>query len=217
MTNDFLRPDNCDGSYEEYCDSSREYSNITSIIEESGNTQLLSYMQEYWKDYEGDDETFWEHEWNKHGMPVMPLLPYLQTNSPYRNLHQHHRTLLLYRLHPARGSSRLPPEGRRPVQDAGQLPGASNWSTFIFSSNRVCLQALSAAGITPSTSKTYTLDEIHSALGDIHDGYAPYVSCDSDNLNEIWYFYNVRGNLITGEFEPTEKCKLTPISIAMNK
>jgi ribonuclease T2 len=61
------RPDNCDGTYEEFCDSSREYSNITDIIKEFGKSDLLSYMNEYWKDYSGDDESFWEHEWNKHG------------------------------------------------------------------------------------------------------------------------------------------------------
>jgi len=32
-----------------------------------GKTELLSFMQTYWKDYQGNDETFWEHEWNKHG------------------------------------------------------------------------------------------------------------------------------------------------------
>ncbi|KAL4970281.1 T2 family ribonuclease [Aspergillus stella-maris] len=165
-----LWPDNCDGSYEQYCDSSREYSNITSIIEESGNTELLSYMQEYWKDYEGDDETFWEHEWNKHGTCINTIEPSCYTDySPQEEVVDY-------------------------LQKAVDL-----FKTLD------SYQALSAAGITPSTSKTYTLDEIHSALGDIHDGYAPYVSCDGDNLNEIWYFYYVRGNLITGEFDPAEK------------
>jgi ribonuclease T2 len=25
-------------------------------------------MNKYWKDYQGDDESFWEHEWGKHGI-----------------------------------------------------------------------------------------------------------------------------------------------------
>lgn len=61
------RPDNCDGTYEQFCDSSREYSNITAILQEQGRDDLLSYMKTYWPDYQGDDESFWEHEWNKHG------------------------------------------------------------------------------------------------------------------------------------------------------
>jgi ribonuclease T2 len=67
VTNNWLRPDNCDGTWEQFCDSSREYSNITEILQAQGRTELLSYMQTYWKDYQGDDESFWEHEWNKHG------------------------------------------------------------------------------------------------------------------------------------------------------
>jgi ribonuclease T2 len=61
------RPDNCDGSYGQYCDKSREYSNITAILQEQGRTELLSYMNTYWPNYEGENEEFWEHEWNKHG------------------------------------------------------------------------------------------------------------------------------------------------------
>lgn len=64
---EILRPDNCDGSYQQFCDSSREYSNITAILQEQGRDDLLSYMKTYWPDYQGDDESFWEHEWNKHG------------------------------------------------------------------------------------------------------------------------------------------------------
>jgi len=63
-----LWPDNCDGTYQQYCDTSREYKNITSILQSQGRDDLLSYMKTYWQDYEGDDESFWEHEFGKHGL-----------------------------------------------------------------------------------------------------------------------------------------------------
>ncbi|DAA74875.1 TPA_exp: putative Ribonuclease T2 family [Trichophyton benhamiae CBS 112371] len=62
-----LWPDNCDGTYEQFCDMSREYSNITQILQAQGKHDTLEYMMKYFKDYKGDDESFWEHEWNKHG------------------------------------------------------------------------------------------------------------------------------------------------------
>ncbi|GJJ13803.1 hypothetical protein Clacol_008060 [Clathrus columnatus] len=40
-----LWPDNCDGSFEENCDSSRDYTNITQILESQGQTALLTFMQ----------------------------------------------------------------------------------------------------------------------------------------------------------------------------
>ncbi|KAK2732659.1 ribonuclease T2-like [Myotisia sp. PD_48] len=68
-----LWPDNCDGSYEQYCDRSREYHNITKILKKQQRTELLDYMSMYWKDYQGDDENLWEHEWNKHGTCISTL------------------------------------------------------------------------------------------------------------------------------------------------
>lgn len=65
-----LRPDECNGSYQQYCDESRQYKNITQILESFNRYDLLDYMSVYWKDDGGHDESFWEHEWGKHGTCV---------------------------------------------------------------------------------------------------------------------------------------------------
>ncbi|TGJ82469.1 hypothetical protein E0Z10_g6307 [Xylaria hypoxylon] len=69
-----LWPDNCDGSYEQYCDQNRQYTNITAILQEKALCTLKT-MQTYWKDYMGDDESFWEHEYGKHGTCMNTLNP----------------------------------------------------------------------------------------------------------------------------------------------
>ena len=70
-----LWPDHCDGTYDANCDSSREYTNITAILDSYGKTDLLAYMDINWKDYQGNDESFWEHEWGKHGTCISTLEP----------------------------------------------------------------------------------------------------------------------------------------------
>lgn len=63
---------------------------------------------------------------------------------------------------------------------------------------------LKAAGIPPSESQTYSLSEIQSALSAKH-GASVYLGCTDDgSLDEVWYFFNVRGSLQTGEFVSTE-------------
>jgi ribonuclease T2 len=80
------RPDRCDGTYDSYCDKSREYSNISAILSSEGEGGLLSYMNRYWKDYQGDDENLWSHEWDKHGTCISTLEPrcYDASSSPPR-------------------------------------------------------------------------------------------------------------------------------------
>ncbi|EJU02891.1 ribonuclease Le37 [Dacryopinax primogenitus] len=72
-----LWPDHCDNSYSENCDPSRYYSSITNILENAGATDVLSYMQTYWKNdpNDGSDEEFWEHEWDTHGTCYSTLAP----------------------------------------------------------------------------------------------------------------------------------------------
>ena len=74
------RPDHCDGTYDANCDPSRAYTNISAIISAAGETDLLNYMNTYWKDYQGDDESFWDHEWEKHGTCISTLNPNCYTN-----------------------------------------------------------------------------------------------------------------------------------------
>lgn len=43
------------------------------ILVDAGRSDLLEYMQNYWKDFRGDDANLWEHEWNKHGTCISTL------------------------------------------------------------------------------------------------------------------------------------------------
>ena len=68
-----FRPDHCGGTFDANCDNTRVFTNITSILSAAGATHLLEYMSTYWKDYRGNDESFWEHEWSKHGTCISTL------------------------------------------------------------------------------------------------------------------------------------------------
>ncbi|RDA84371.1 hypothetical protein CP532_2575 [Ophiocordyceps camponoti-leonardi (nom. inval.)] len=70
-----LWPDNCDGSYPASCDSSRGDYDIRSVLQDGRQSDTLAYMERYWKDYKGDDDDLWSHEWAKHGTCVSTLDP----------------------------------------------------------------------------------------------------------------------------------------------
>ncbi|KAG6834070.1 hypothetical protein H0H93_012163, partial [Arthromyces matolae] len=62
-----LWADHCDGSYfKKECDGGRQY-DIAQLLSEQGAQDTLDFMQTYWVDYHGQNEHFWEHEWEKHG------------------------------------------------------------------------------------------------------------------------------------------------------
>ncbi|PNY28357.1 Ribonuclease Trv [Tolypocladium capitatum] len=75
-----LWPDNCDGSFASQCDPSRAYTGIGDILSSTGGADTLAFMQTYWKDIGGNDETFWEHEWGKHGTCISTLDPSCYTD-----------------------------------------------------------------------------------------------------------------------------------------
>ncbi|KAJ7847866.1 ribonuclease T2-like protein [Mycena leptocephala] len=57
-----LWPDHCDSTFDESCDSSRAYTGISSLLTAQGASDTLAFMNTYWKDINGKDETFWEHD-----------------------------------------------------------------------------------------------------------------------------------------------------------
>jgi ribonuclease T2 len=64
-------------------------------------------------------------------------------------------------------------------------------------------QWLSAAGITPSSSKTYTLSAIQAALK-TKFGATPYIGCTSSTIGQIYYYHHVSGSAQAGTYTPTD-------------
>ncbi|QIW96728.1 hypothetical protein AMS68_002246 [Peltaster fructicola] len=164
-----LWPDNCDGTYEANCDSTRAYTNITDILNSFGQQDLLNYMNTYWTSNTGSAETFWEHEWGKHGTCISTLQPSCYTN----------------------------------YQPTEEVPDFFNKVVGLFKTLPT-YQWLSDAGITPSSSQTYTLSQITNALTKNRDGHSVYLGCNNGALDEVWYFFNVRGSVQTGTFVATD-------------
>ena len=163
-----LWPDHCDGTYDANCDPARAYTNISSIISAAGATSLLDYMNKYWKDYQGNDESFWEHEWGKHGTCVSTLEP-----GCYNDYVAQEEVVDYF---------------QKAVDLFKTLPSYT-W--------------LANAGITPSTTATYTSAQIFAALK-APRGVDVAIQCaNSNEFDEIWYFYDVKGSIQTGEFIPT--------------
>lgn len=125
-------------------------------------------MQKYWKDYKGDDESFWEHEFGKHGTCMSTLEP-----SCYSNYKSGDEVVDYF---------------DKTVEVFKSLP-SYEW--------------LSAAGIVPSTTATYTLAAIQAALKS-HHGHDVVINCDGKELNELWYQYNVQGSVQSGKFIPAD-------------
>ncbi|KAF7552918.1 hypothetical protein G7Z17_g3999 [Cylindrodendrum hubeiense] len=159
-----LWPDYCDGTYPQFCDSSREYTNIKSLVSKFLGASTLSYIETYWVSDDGDDESFWEHEFSKHGTCISTLNPSCYSNyQTGEEVGDYVKTLVsLFKTLPT-----------------------YDW--------------LKAAGITPSTSKTYTSSAIQAALEAQH-GAKVTLGCSGKYLDEVWYHYNVKGSLQDGTF-----------------
>jgi ribonuclease T2 len=181
-----LWPNNCDGTYSEDCDESRAYTNITQLLEAAGDTSTLDYMQTYWVSDDESNEAFWDHEWETHGTCVSTLNPdcYTGYTAGEEAVDFFTTAVSLFKTLPTYTVG-LP-----------QFPSQLTYTKHL-------TQWLADAGITPSSSKTYQLSAMNSALESAF-GAPVILQCDdSDVVYEIYYAFNVNGSLQTGTFEPT--------------
>lgn len=146
-------------------------------------------MQEYWVDINGDDESFWAHEWGKHGTCINTIDPgcYTSYTAQEEVGDFFQKVVDLFK-------------GLDTYTVCSQMTSVQRYDLIVF-------QALSNAGITPDSSKTYTLSEIQAALTSLHDGASVYLGCSSGSLNQVWYFFNVAGNAIDGEYQAVDTRK----------
>jgi hypothetical protein len=79
---------------------------------------------------------------------------------------------------------------------------------------RPTYQWLLDAGIEPSTSKSYTRDQIQSALSSRH-GRPVTLGCKGGKLDEVWYHFEVRGSVQTGVFEAADPDARTAASVTL--
>ncbi|KIL71547.1 hypothetical protein M378DRAFT_155136 [Amanita muscaria Koide BX008] len=164
-----LWPDNCDSTYHENCDPSRDYTNIAALLTAQGASATLDFMQTYWKDINGNDEQLWEHEWATHGTCMSTLWPScLPSGSP-----------------------------------TGAEAVAFCQTVVRLFQNSDIYNGLANAGITPSTSATYSLSTLQSALKTAF-GVTPALNCGSGSLNEVYIYFHLRGSVIDGTFDPID-------------
>lgn len=64
-------------------------------------------------------------------------------------------------------------------------------------------KALADAGITPGSDE-YDLSDLEDALAKIHDGKKPQLSCESGELNQVYYYFVVQGNAIDGTYKAVD-------------
>ncbi|KZV74893.1 ribonuclease T2 [Peniophora sp. CONT] len=183
-----LWPDNCDGSYGQYCDLSRQYdpfpattladgtvvSNYTgpgvdTFVREFGREDLLDWMEKFWVSQGESNAGFWGHEFSKHATCTSTF-----DVKCYGSDYKKYQDVVDFFLAVRRAFSMFP--------------------TF---------DMLAAAGITPSNKTTYALSAIQNALV-AQTGALPYLGCTHNGtvLDEVWYYNHVSGTEQYGRFKP---------------
>lgn len=187
-----LWPDNCDGSFDSYCDFSRNYDTspspstvngqtvpkysgptVDTFVTDFGRSDLLTFMKKYWVSQGSKDTSFWAHEFSKHGTCFSTFDT--KCYSPYTE----HEDVVNFFDTVTKAYLKYP--------------------TY---------QWLADANITPSNSTTYTLSAIQGALKQA-SGAIPYLGCQGGALSEVWYFNHVAGAVQDLQFTPVDSTTAT--------
>jgi len=183
-----LWPDNCDGSYEQYCDLERQYDPtpspailpdgtvvppytgppVNTFIEEFGRLDLLEYMNAYWVNQGAPNSDFWGHEFSKHATCTSTF-----DVACYGSSYKKHQDVINFYDAVVRAFHQYP--------------------TY---------DMLASAGIIPSNKTTYTLAQFQNTIK-AQTGAIPYFGCETNGtvLSEVWYFSHVYGTEQYGTYK----------------
>ncbi|KAF7303260.1 HST3 protein [Mycena kentingensis (nom. inval.)] len=195
-----LWPDNasipCDGSFESYCDASRQYDptpdasttfpawtgpGIDTFVEKFGRYEMLDWMNKYWINQGAPNADFWAHEFSKHATCTSTFD--VKCYGP--NYKQHQEVVDFF--------------------DA-VIRAFKQYPTF---------DMLAAFGITPSNSTTYSLSQIQTALQS-QTGAVPFLGCKNGTiLSEVWYFSHVFGTESYGTYKPLDSTTKTTCNASL--
>ncbi|KAI5965576.1 RBT7 [Candida pseudojiufengensis] len=173
--------DLCNGSYNQYCQPSLEVNNtidnLTHLIgDQFKETQLLKIMKKYW----------------------INTLKSNVDDQASASLWEHE-----YNKHGTCMNTLNPPCFN------GNYTKFENTVNFYKKTVEVWSQLdtyefLAAAGIYPTTTRQYKLADIEKALAEAHGG-SVFVGCLDGAIDEIWYYYNLQGNVLTGTYRPIDQ------------
>ncbi|THH33438.1 hypothetical protein EUX98_g792 [Antrodiella citrinella] len=193
-----LWPDNCDGSFESYCDFTRQFDpapapatignttvpvykgpGVDSFIRAFNRFDLLDYMQKYWINQGDTNAVFWAHEFSKHATCTSTF-----DVACYGDNYQEHEEVVGFFEAVIRAFKIYP--------------------TY---------DMLAAYGIVPSNTTTYSLAQIQTALK-TQTGAIPYLGCTTNGtvLSEVWYMHHVLGSEQFGHFKTLDSVSPTTCS-----
>lgn len=191
-----LLPVNCNGTFGQYCDLSRQYDpkpspstlpngtvitpykgpSVKQFIQEFNRFDLLHYMDTFWINQGAPNEDLWAREFSQHGTCTSTF-----DVACYEPGYREHQEVVNF---------------FETVVKVFQM-----YPTY---------DMLAAAGISPSNTTTYTRAQITNALYS-QTGADPWLGCYGENdsiLQEIWYFHHVLGTEQYGHFKPLDS--ITP-------
>ncbi|KAF9454076.1 ribonuclease T2 [Macrolepiota fuliginosa MF-IS2] len=191
-----LWPDNCDSSFEQYCDPARQYDpapspssfpngtvipaykgpGVDTFIKKFSQGQLLDYMSKYWINLGAPSEGLWAHEFSKHATCTSTF-----DVACYGGNYEKHAEVIDY---------------FEAVIRAFQL-----FPTYKF---------LAAGGVLPSNKTTYKLDDLEAIIKS-QTGAVPFFGCANNGtvLNEVWYFNHVHGSEQFGSYKTIDSTTLS--------
>ena len=120
-------------------------------------------MNQYWLALNGNDGQLWSHEWDKHGTCVSTLAPACYTKEA----------------------------GTKGYTQGEDVVDFFTTTVDLFEQYNV-YEALKEAGIEPSATKRYTLDELHNATREKWGKEASF-KCRNGALNEAWVYFHTKG------------------------